>query len=90
MEQNNLLMVYMKSEQHCYWEQMFEGTEKDGRSERVSSKWKIKDKLIYIYFFSVLDDVLQTRASKLSQRYSNLFFSPYTVFQHRLFFDGRI
>lgn len=57
MEQNNLLMVYMKSEQHCYWEQMFQGTDKDGRLKEPHLNVKIKDKL---FFFSVLDDVLQT------------------------------
>lgn len=42
MEQNNLLMVYMKSEQHCYWEQMFQGTEKDGRFKESHLNGKLK------------------------------------------------
>lgn len=72
MEQNNLFMVYMKSEQHCYCKQMFQGTEKDGRLKESHLNEKLKT-----FFFSVLDDVLQTTKQTFSMLIKPIF-SPYT------------
>lgn len=81
MEQNNLLMMYMKSE-HCFWEQMSQGTEKDGRLKESHLNGKLKTN----FFFSVLDGVLQPqRKQTLSKLFKPPFFSHHIQFQHRLF-----
>lgn len=85
MEQNNLLMVYMKSEQHCYWEQMFQGTEKNGRFKESYLNGKLKTN----FFFQCLRMYFKPQSKQTLNVIQTPFSSPSTISTQALF-DGRI